>query len=73
MGSKRMMGGSKIYGKFSAGAYATRRGPQPLYATMNTAATASEDEPEKEEKQEEKMGLYPWAVLGITVLVRVMV
>ena len=40
---------------------------------MNTAATASEDEPEKEEKQEEKMGLYPWAVLGITVLVRVMV
>lgn len=39
---------------------------------MNAAGATSEGEPIKEEK-EEKFGLYPWLVLGITVLVRVMV
>ena len=39
-----------------------------------TAEGDDEDKEEEEEVQEErKIGIYPWVVLAITVLVRVMV
>lgn len=40
---------------------------------MNASGATAGEEPIKEEKEEVKLGLYPWLVLGITVLVRVMV
>lgn len=54
------------------------RGPMPLYATSKNMVAGvdpdSDDEDMEEEPVvEEKMGIYPWMVLGITVLVRVMV
>ena len=40
---------------------------------MSANETMDEEKPIQEVKEEDKMGLYPWLVLGITVLVRVMV
>lgn len=78
------MSGIKMSSVQGARTYANRRGPQPLYAVSANMAM-SDGTPDKDEseevtdeiaiqpKEEEKMGLYPWMVLGITVLVRVMV
>lgn len=77
------MPGIRMSSVQGARTYANRRGPQPLHAVsanMTASGDASEkgyEEVDEEEamevKEEEKMGLYPWMVLGITVLVRVMV
>lgn len=59
------------------------RGPQALHAVSANMAESTperdddvsdeDEEPMQDPVVQEKMGLYPWLVLGITVLVRVMV
>ena len=59
------------------------RGPQALRAVSANMAESNlernddvsdeDEEPMADPVVNEKMGLYPWMVLGITVLVRVMV
>jgi hypothetical protein len=85
MGKSRLIPSSaaKMYQVFGARTYANARGPKPLYAvSANMSAAGGEPEDGKvvdeeamevDEVKDEKMGLYPWMVLGITVLVRVMV
>ena len=55
---------------------ASSRGPTALYATKKDLVVSSfndDEDAEVEPAADTKLGLYPWVVLGITVLVRVMV
>lgn len=78
----KMVGGIKMKSKYGGQNYVSR-GPQALRAVSTNMAESTperdddvsdeDEEPMEDPVVKEEMGLYPWLVLGITVLVRVMV